>query len=533
MTHVTAQPQTLAAAAAQVAGIGSAINEASAAAAGRTTGVLAAAADEVSEATAQLFNAYAQEYQAVFKQAAAFHDEFVQGLSSAVSAYTQAEAVNAAAAIDVTLAMGGSGLPVPPRSYVDAVVSKYITPHYPGFTVANAQGLFTPEAFYPLTGIKDLTPNVSVAEGVTILESAIKQQVDAGNNVAVVGFSQSSIISSLVMQKLAPGNTPSSLPIVFSLLGDPMNPNGGLLARFPDLTMPSLGFTFYGATPDNSFTTKIYTIEYDGFADFPEYPINLLADLNAIAGIYYVHGTYADLSPEQIATAIPLTNTVGPTMTSYYMIPNPDLPLVRGLRAIPILGNPLAELLEPDLRVLINLGYGSPDQGWSTGPPNVPTQFGLFPPIDPAVVADRLAVGTHQGINDFATALNAEMSSLASVDPAQALSSIQSIQPSSFSPPPITNVANTLASAISTSYAVLLPTADFVTAAVVSVPAYDLHLFANGILQALGGDPYGLVRAIGDPIAADTALFSIAAGFEAIVLINAAQSIIRDLSGLT
>jgi hypothetical protein len=95
-----------------------------------------------------------------------------------------------------------------------------------------------------------------------------------------------------------------------------MNPNGVLLARFPGLQMPSLGFTFYGATPGNSFETNIYTLEYDGFADFPQYPLNFLADLNAIAGIYYVHGTYASLTAAQLATAIPLTNTVGPTTTN-------------------------------------------------------------------------------------------------------------------------------------------------------------------------------------------------------------------------
>ena len=91
-----------------------------------------------------------------------------------------------------------------------------------------------------------------------------------------------------------------------------MNPNGGLLARFPGLTMPSLGFTFYGATPGNDFATNIYTIEYDGFADFPQYPIDFLAHLNALAGIYYVHGTYADLTPTQINSAISVDEYAGP-----------------------------------------------------------------------------------------------------------------------------------------------------------------------------------------------------------------------------
>lgn len=494
----------------------------------------AAAFDEVSAATANLFNAFAEEGQAAIKSVAAFQDEFIRTLSGAGGAYAQAEAANAAplaAATDVTLAMGGSGNPIPPLSYVNDVVSKYVTPHFPAFMTANARALFTPEAFYPLTGIKDLTPNISVSEGLQILDNAIKQQLAAGNNVAVVGFSQSSIIASLEMRALNPSNTPSALPLVFTLLGNPMNPNGGLLARFPGLNMPSLGFTFYGATPDNSFTTNIYTIEYDGFSDFPQYPINILANLNAIAGIYYVHGTYADLTPAQIATAIPLTNTVGPTTTSYYMIPNPHLPILEPLRSIPVVGEPLAALLEPNTRVLVNLGYGSPDQGWSTGPPNTPTSFGLFPQVDPAVVADRLVVGTQKGIADFMTSANHQASSLSSSR------LLELIPPPS--PDVVTRVAanptgfvNGLTSAFSTGYSVLLPTADFATAALLSLPVYNLQLFTAGLAQAASGDPLGLINAIGNPIAADAALFTIAGGFEGLVLISAAQSILSDLSSL-
>jgi hypothetical protein len=541
MTYVITQPQMLATAAVDTAGIGSAIEAANAAAAGRTTGVVAAAVDEVSEATATLFNTYAGEFRSLLRQAEAFHARFADLLSAAGSAYARAEAVNAASAANVTLVMGGSGNPNPPQSYVNAVVTKYITPNFPAFLVSDAQALFTPEAFYPLTGIKDLIPNVSVARGVTILDTAIHQQLSAGNNVAVLGFSQSSIISSLEMENLDPSGTPSSLPIVFTLLGDPMNPNGGLLARFPGLTMPSLGFTFYGATPGNDFVTNIYTIEYDGFADFPQYPIDFFADLNALAGIYYVHGTYADLTPTQINSAIPLTNTVGPTLTNYYMIPNPHLPLLEPLRAIPVVGTPVADLLEPDTRVLVNIGYGSPDQGWSTGPPNVLTPFGLFPPVSPGAVLGDLVSGTQEGVGAFVSDLGAAGSGLSLAGMSHTLSSIA--LPSLSTPTSIpgfttalqaanTHIVNTLTSAVSTGYAVLLPTADFATAALLSIPSYDVNLFLNGILQALNGDPVGLIHAIGDPIAADVGLFTIAGGFEAIVLASAAESIVGDLTSL-
>ncbi len=92
MAYVLAQPQAMAAATADIAGIGLAINEANAAAAGPTTGVLEAAADEVSASTATLLNSYAREYQAVIRQAGAFHNEFAQLLAGVATVYAETEA---------------------------------------------------------------------------------------------------------------------------------------------------------------------------------------------------------------------------------------------------------------------------------------------------------------------------------------------------------------------------------------------------------------------------------------------------------
>ena len=64
---------------------------------GPTTGVLAAAGDEVSSAIAAAFSAYGQGFQALGAQAAAFHDQFVQALTAGAGSYVSAEAANAAA----------------------------------------------------------------------------------------------------------------------------------------------------------------------------------------------------------------------------------------------------------------------------------------------------------------------------------------------------------------------------------------------------------------------------------------------------
>jgi triacylglycerol lipase len=94
MSFVVAVPDVLGTAATDLASLGSTISSANAAAATRTTGVLAAAGDEVSAAIAALFSRHAQQFQAASAQAAAFHAEFVQALNGAGSAYVAAEAAN-------------------------------------------------------------------------------------------------------------------------------------------------------------------------------------------------------------------------------------------------------------------------------------------------------------------------------------------------------------------------------------------------------------------------------------------------------
>jgi triacylglycerol lipase len=82
-------------AASNVASIGSVVATANQGAAGATTGVLAAAEDEVSVAIAALFSAHGRRYQALISQAAAFHGRFVQALTGAAGAYAAAETANA------------------------------------------------------------------------------------------------------------------------------------------------------------------------------------------------------------------------------------------------------------------------------------------------------------------------------------------------------------------------------------------------------------------------------------------------------
>ncbi|OBJ47834.1 PE-PPE domain-containing protein [Mycobacterium sp. 1423905.2] len=580
MSYLVTQPPVLETAAANVAEIQSVIAAANAAVAGRTTNVLAAAADEVSAAIAKLFAGYGEEYQAVVRQATAFHQQFTQALTSAGLAYAQTELANAlttasgAVAARATQAaapllqvmsdpattwsivLGASGYPIPAPDYIDDLAALFISPWR---TIgSNLQGLNTPEGLYPLTGIKDLTLNDSVARGLTILDNTIRPLLSDLQTVNILGYSQSSVISSLEMHLLNPANIPmpSLGDLSFTLLGNPANPNGGLLSRFPGLSLPSLGIDFGIATPDNSFPTRIYTIEYDGFGGFPQYPINFLADLNAFMGILTLHGTYPLLTADQVANAIQLTNTLGPVQTEYFMIPTAHLPLLDPVRAIPVIGNPIANLVEPDLRVLVNLGYGNTAHGWSPDPPNVATGFGVIPPVHPGDVVAALAAGSQQGIAAFSADLANNVlpafANLPNTLPAAVNSALQhagtggaamlaGIQSSLSSPQSFIQsllaanlkLAYTSSNIAATAYAAVLPTADVLNAAVTAIPAYDVYLFGNGLLQAFNGDPVGgLINAFGGPVAANVGLATLLAGFELRVIQHAAQSISSELSGL-
>src|SRR5580693_4290757 len=268
MTSLVTQPQLMATAAADAAQINSAISAARAAAAGPTTGLVAAAQDEVSAMTATLFGAYGQEYQAILQQASAFHEQFVAALSAAGNAYTEAESANATAisgamgavtspmqsvmrnatpAQTFTVVIGGSGNPIPVQPYINDVVDRFITNSFggllPNLMPGTVQGLFTPEGLYPFFGVKELTLNQSLMEGVQILNttlvgpngSLIGLLNTPANHVNVLGYSQSAIIASMEEQMLNPTNTgmagsPFFGQLNFSLIGDVANPNGGLLS---------------------------------------------------------------------------------------------------------------------------------------------------------------------------------------------------------------------------------------------------------------------------------------------------------------
>jgi len=92
MSFMFATPEALAAAASDIAGIGSGITAANAAASLPTTGVLASAADSVSTQVAALLSAHGRGYQQISAQLSTFHDQFAAALNAGANSYASAEA---------------------------------------------------------------------------------------------------------------------------------------------------------------------------------------------------------------------------------------------------------------------------------------------------------------------------------------------------------------------------------------------------------------------------------------------------------
>ncbi len=98
MSFVSTQPAELTAAADNLQGIGSTMAAQTAVAAAPTTGVIPAAADEVSALTGAQFATHAEMYQVISAQAAAIHEMFVSTLGASAGSYAATEAANAVAA---------------------------------------------------------------------------------------------------------------------------------------------------------------------------------------------------------------------------------------------------------------------------------------------------------------------------------------------------------------------------------------------------------------------------------------------------
>ena len=123
MSFVTTAPAALAAAAAQLEGVGTSFATESSAAAGSTTAIAPAAADEVSILQSGAFSTYGQLYQTVSAQAQAIHQQFVNLLQQSSGSYQETEGANQASAAANSLSGASSAAAQPAQPITDGINS--------------------------------------------------------------------------------------------------------------------------------------------------------------------------------------------------------------------------------------------------------------------------------------------------------------------------------------------------------------------------------------------------------------------------
>jgi hypothetical protein len=291
------------------------------------------------------------------------------------------------------LVLGHALLPQPDPTYMQEVIGTYVDPTspftgQPTYNIVNSPvSVFTPETDY----------NSGLTQGVTDLDQAITQQLNEGNdNLVIAGYSMSTSIETQEMINLAAaaGGAPDTSGLTFVLAEDLNSPDGGIFTR-----LPGIGGVTLPATPaDTPYTTDIYSIEYSGASDFPQYANNIYADLNAADGYIDLHpylltGWPAYFTPSELAGAVAENTSAADVNTDYFLIPTQDLPLLNDLRDAPGAPSAYADLIQPDMRVLVDLGYN-----W-TGDANVVTPaVWTSPDIDTTAVDSYLAAGADQGM---------------------------------------------------------------------------------------------------------------------------------------
>jgi diacyltrehalose acyltransferase len=307
---------------------------------------------------------------------------------------------------DTALIMGYTETPNPLPSYVSEVMNLFVNPSTPQFAGQPTYPGYLP-VVQPTEEGADYQQVLTL--GASQLNAGIKEQLATpGNHVVVFGYSESSSIATqeMINQAALPADQqfdPADLQ--FILVEDLNNPNGGFLER-----LPFLAGTAFPATPaDTPYDTSIYTVEYSGSSDFPEYPSNLLADENAAAGFVDLHplllpGWPTGFDPSSLAGAVLENTSAGyDGNTEYFMIPTQDLPLLDLTRELG--GNAFADLIQPDMRVIIDLGYN-----WTGGADVVTPADWTSPTIDTTAVDAYLAAGADQGI--IAALVDSDLSDL-------------------------------------------------------------------------------------------------------------------------
>ena len=262
--------------------------------------------------------------------------------------------------------------PTPPCTHLTAPIT---TPTPPQLIFINQFDQY-PGTLGLIDGPTAPTGDESVALGQQSLHAAITSPTTT-TPITVVAYSEGAVAAS--HEVAAPGLPAGT---AFVLIGDPERPNGGILARMPAGTyIPVLGITGGNATSSTGAPVVMVTKQYDGIADAPVYLGNVVADVNALLGAYYLHGSgnYFDVNPNALGNIV--TTSPDGNMTDILVPAAPGaLPIFIPLAQAGVPQSVLVAL-DPLVRAIIETGYVR------TTDPSQQVMFAFLPP--PSAFSDN------------------------------------------------------------------------------------------------------------------------------------------------
>jgi hypothetical protein len=222
----------------------------------------------------------------------------------------------------------------------------------------------TPEVVnYPATAgwpsaLTAPTANRSIAIGQQMLNADILNAVATGRPVVVAGLSEGTIVVDAEEAYLA--TAPNAPPPSMVTFVEFANPQRGLADTYfhAGVTIPGAGYTVHDASESQYNTALVYR-QYDGWANPPDRPWHLLADVNALAGASYLHTPTELASPSQAVEVSSVTDSLGGTTTTY-MIPTTTLPMLIPLQHMGV-PSPIVNDLNNVLTPIVNEGYSQYD----------------------------------------------------------------------------------------------------------------------------------------------------------------------------
>jgi hypothetical protein len=209
-----------------------------------------------------------------------------------------------------------------------------------------------------ISGRRAPTADESIASGQQMLNADILTAVASGQPVVVIGLSEGTLVVDAELAYLA--TAPNAPPPNMLTFVEFASPQCGLAdTYFPTgLSIPGVGYTVQGP-PESQYNTTMVYRQYDAWANPPDRPWHLLADVDAAVGIAYLHTSTELVSPSQVVEISSVTNSLGGTTTTY-MIPTTTLPMLMPLQQIGV-PSPIVNAINNVLTPIVNEGYSQFD----------------------------------------------------------------------------------------------------------------------------------------------------------------------------